>query len=243
VSGRAAGVAETGVTGLLWAALVLGLSVLALTVPAYTSSAVQALGVPATAGLSAQDTIRLSAQVRALVADQEYEPLPATWRGAPAFDAAAVGHLIDVRDVLSAARIATGAAAALLAAYVAWCIARRRWRPLARGLRAAAFGLLGLIALGGIAALLDFSAFFAAFHGLFFADGTWLFPYDSLLIRLFPERFWTTAGVAWAALAAAGAGLLLVTSAVVLRAAPSDALWSPAVALREEEDSRTAQDV
>ena len=55
------------------------------------------------------------------------------------------------------------------------------------------------VLLAAAAAVLDFSAFFTAFHGLFFEAGTWTFPYDSLLIRLFPESFWVAAGVGWAA--------------------------------------------
>jgi len=38
---------------------------------------------------------------------------------------------------------------------------------------------------------------FARFHGLFFAPGTWQFPDDALLIRVFPLRFWTASGAVW----------------------------------------------
>jgi uncharacterized membrane protein len=56
-------------------------------------------------------------------------------------------------------------------------------------------------------ALSDFEWFFSAFHGLFFRAGTWTFPFDSLLIQLFPEPFWAVLGAAWAALV----GLMAVT--------------------------------
>ena len=62
------------------------------------------------------------------------------------------------------------------------------------------------VLLAAAAAVFDFSAFFTAFHGLFFEAGTWTFPYDSLLIRLFPESFWVAAGVGWAALVLTIAG-------------------------------------
>ena len=62
------------------------------------------------------------------------------------------------------------------------------------------------VLLAAAAAVLDFSAFFTAFHGLFFEAGTWTFPYDSLLIRLFPESFWVAAGVGWAVLVLTIAG-------------------------------------
>jgi integral membrane protein (TIGR01906 family) len=226
---------ESAAAGLVWVALALGISVGALTVPVYTSAMVQTLEVPESARLTIGDTVRLSALVRALVVDREYAPLPETWNGRPAFDAAAVSHLMDVRGVLDGARIATGISAALLAVWVGLCIARRRWRALAGGMRAGAYALFGSLVLAGLSAFLDFSTFFAAFHGLFFAAGTWTFPYDSMLISLFPERFWVASGLAWAALSAACAGGLLVAA----RAVPSVTL----TALREEGGSRTADNV
>jgi uncharacterized membrane protein len=57
-----------------------------------------------------------------------------------------------------------------------------------------------LVAVAVIVAIADFERFFAVFHGLFFAEGTWVFAYDSLLIRLFPEPFWMWSGLAWGAL-------------------------------------------
>jgi len=213
---RLSAFAEVGVAALVWAALVTGSAVLALTVPVYTSAMTQALGVPQSSGLPAADVVRLSGQVRALVADSEYDPLPATWAGQPAFDASAVSHLLDVRGVIGFARLATGIAALLLATYVGFCVGTGRLTRLATGMRAGAAASAGVVVLGVAAALTDFSRFFAAFHGVFFASGTWTFPYDSLLIRLFPEPFWIASGVAWAALIALGAGLLLVSARLVL---------------------------
>jgi hypothetical protein len=136
--GRLARAGETAAVALLWVALCAGSSVLALTAPVYTSAMAQALGVPASAGLPVADAVRLAAAVRSLVADSEYEPLPAIWKGAPAFDRAAVSHLLDVRAVISGARLATGAAALLLAVYVSACIAARRFARLRTGMYAAA---------------------------------------------------------------------------------------------------------
>jgi integral membrane protein (TIGR01906 family) len=204
--------AETAVAALLWSALVLGSAVMTLTTPVYTSALTQALDIPASAGLSATDAVRLSGQVRALVADAEFDSLPATWKGTPAFDAAAVSHLRDVRRVFSGARLATGLSALLLAVYVGWCVAVRRFRELARGMVAGAIVLAAGIALALAGAFTSFDALFAAFHGLFFTAGTWTFPADSLLIRLFPERFWEVSGAAWAGLSLIGAGVLALAA-------------------------------
>jgi integral membrane protein (TIGR01906 family) len=236
---RVATAAEATVVGVLWAALVVGLAVGALTVPVYTSAMVQTLKVPESAGLTIRDTVQLSGLVRALVADAEYDPRPPSWNGQPAFDAAAVSHLIDVREVLAGARAATGVAAAVLAIWLSLAVARKRWRPLARGMRAGAYVVLGVMALSVAAAFLDFSTFFAAFHSLFFESGTWQFPADSLLIRLFPEPFWVASGIAWGALSAGGAGLLLVAARIVPPAASS----APKGAPSEDEPSRTADNV
>lgn len=223
--------AESAVAALLWVVLCAGSSVLALTTPVFTSALTQVLGVPATSGLSTEDVVRLSASVRALVADAEYEPLPAEWKGAPAFDAASVSHLLDVRSVISGARVATGVAALMLAIYLATAIALRRLGPLRSGMSVAAGGLVALVVLALAAAVLDFGTLFAWFHSLFFASGTWTFPADSLLIRLFPERFWVAAGASWAA--------LILLSAAVLAAAGH---WL-VPALEGIGASRTAQNV
>jgi uncharacterized membrane protein len=49
---------------------------------------------------------------------------------------------------------------------------------------------------------------FLAFHELFFEPGTYLFPADSDLIRLFPEPFWFDAALA--------AGLAIILPALAL---------------------------
>jgi uncharacterized membrane protein len=124
---------------------------------------------------------------------------------------------MDVRRVIAGAGVATGVAALLLAAYVGFCIVRSRIDRLRTGMRAAA-ALCGVaVVVAVIAATADFSSFFAAFHGLFFRAGTWTFPADSLLIRLFPERFWEASGAAWALLVIAGAAVMLVASRLTRR--------------------------
>ncbi len=215
--GAAVRVGETALVALLWVVLCVGSSVLALTVPVYTSALVQALGVPASAGLSVADTVHLSGAVRELVADTEYDPLPSTWKGRPAFDAAAVSHLRDVRTVISGARLATGVTALLLAAYVSACLAWHRPERLRAGMLAAAWGLVLAVALAAVAAFANFEALFSYFHSLFFASGTWTFPADSLLIRLFPEPFWITSGACWAALVLVAAALLSIVGRRLLQ--------------------------
>ena len=49
----------------------------------------------------------------------------------------------------------------------------------------------------GVWAAIDFQGFFAAFHQLFFSQGNWQFPYDSLLICALPTAFWASMGAVW----------------------------------------------
>ena len=51
--------AEAAAAALLWVVVCVGTSVLALTLPVYTSALTQALGVPASAGLSVDDVVHL----------------------------------------------------------------------------------------------------------------------------------------------------------------------------------------
>ena len=58
--------------------------------------------------------------------------------------------------------------------------------------------LVAFVALGVWAAV-DFNGFFRMFHQLFFSQGNWEFPYDSLLICALPTEFWMGMGVVWLA--------------------------------------------
>lgn len=128
----------------------------------------------------------------------------------------AVVHLDDVRRVIAAANLLT---LVLAATALIWVVVRgRRDRPLlADALRAAAVIIGGSVALAVLVATLDFDSFFSAFHGLFFEPGTWTFPSDSVLIRLFPEPFWTSAGLAWGVLTLGFAGGYLWLARAVRR--------------------------
>lgn len=123
-----------------------------------------------------------------------------------AFDAAseryvlapdAVRHLDDVFGVVQAAKWW------LLAAVVAACVGctatafRGGKRLLGRVLAGAGVSVLALFALLAAWVAIDFDGFFAQFHSLFFAAGTWTFSWDSLLICMYPPEFWVGMGAIW----------------------------------------------
>ncbi len=200
--------AVTVLAALSLAAVLLGSAVLVMLAPAYTRLLVVGVGAPEKAGLSVEQTVRHAEEVRAYVSGAPGVKLPERLDdGRPAFDAWAVSHLADVRDVLSRVRAITGMAGFLALGWLVWALVGLRYRAhvLATSLKAAALIVLGVVAAGAAFALLDFGRFFTLFHALFFETGTWIFPSEALLIRLFPEAFWMVSGAVWAGLSLVGA--------------------------------------
>lgn len=201
-----------------WVLLSLALSILAATIPNFTSVLVDRLDVASAAGLERDEALVLAESVRAFVTGADEDPLPEFYRGRPAFDRAATSHLEDVRSLISLTRLIGGAAALILAAWVVALASRKRWRELGRGIELGGWATVALVGAMLIGGLLDFDAAFVWFHGLFFEAGTWTFPADALLIKLFPEPFWVAAGVTVATVTAlVGAGLVAAGRRVRLR--------------------------
>lgn len=189
--------------------LVLGLSLWVLTTPAYVNALVRVVDSAGSTGLGEQVTLDVAESVRRFVVDPDAPGLPEMIEGVPAFDAAAVSHLADVRDVVVPTRWLT---LVLLVLVPSWGALRWRMpggrRFIAKAARTASAALLSATVLAILAGLFDFNALFAWFHSLFFAEGTWVFPYEALLIRVFPLRFWIAAGATWGALVLIAAVLL-----------------------------------
>ena len=132
-----------------------------------------------------------------------------THEGQPLFTAAEVSHMTDVKIVMLAATAAL-VVLTLACAALAWYLHRTSPGGVRRALFAGAVWLLiALVGLGVLAAT-GWEAFFAGFHSLFFADGTWTFSTADSLIRLYPGQFWVDAAFAVALLTLAGALLTLV---------------------------------
>lgn len=200
---------EAAAAAVVLAVLALGLALLPLQLPWFTEmlSARYSQMPPAQA-------LPLSEAARAFVVGGD-----AGARGAleAAMTPDAVTHLDDVRRVIRGANAATLALTALVATWVALSLARRRASAVAAGFSAGSVLTAALVVLAGLVAVTDFDAFFSAFHGLFFAPGTWTFPSDSVLIRLFPEAFWTTAGIAWGVVTLLVAGVYAAVAALLRR--------------------------
>lgn len=202
---RGAAVAIVAVVSVL---LVIGVTLLPLLTPAYTRTVAGLFDPQERTDLSLARSLEMAEEVRRFVTDADAETLPNVVDGREGFDESSVAHLADVRDVMISARAATGIAAGVLAIAIMLMLARREWRVLGSGLRGGSYLIIGAVLLLGVAGIVDFDGLFAGFHGVFFESGTWTFPYDSLLIQLFPEQFWAVSAALWAALIAVGAGSL-----------------------------------
>ncbi|MCL1796763.1 MAG: DUF1461 domain-containing protein [Eggerthellaceae bacterium] len=109
----------------------------------------------------------------------------------------ALSHLDDVFAVVSAARVIIALLAVLgLVGCIIIGISLGR-KSLGVTLIAAAIMVGAVFVALAIWATLDFPRFFAVLHALFFAEGTWSFSVDSLLIRMYPTQFWVGMGVIW----------------------------------------------
>lgn len=206
---------EAAILGVALALLAIGLSVVLLLPPPFTSVASATYSE-----LPGEQAAELAQAARRFVVSGNEDAKAALNE---VMSADAVEHLDDVRRVMAGADVVTALLALLAAAWIGLAVHQRRLGTVVAALRIGAVLAAGLVAAIAVFAAIDFDAFFSAFHALFFAPGTWVFPSDSVLIRLFPEPFWVAAGVAWGALICLLAGAY--------------ALLARAISVREE--SRT----
>jgi len=155
-------------------------------------------------GLSTSERIRLATVCQDYLASNADIALLANLElpsGEPAFNERELRHMADVQDVFFALTVA-GGMSGLLWLSVGAASLRSGWMK-DRYLNAVLNGSLltfgMLAAVGGFMAV-SWGEFFIAFHRLFFAGDTWLFPNSDTLIRLFPIRFWIDVAIVLVAL-------------------------------------------
>jgi integral membrane protein (TIGR01906 family) len=101
-----------------------------------------------------------------------------------------IAHLLDVRVVFQACINAFIIASIILLVCTITLALKHKYVYIARSLSQGATAVVALTVLIVILGVLNFNALFNAMHQVFFADGSWLFSYDSLLICALPEPFW-----------------------------------------------------
>jgi integral membrane protein (TIGR01906 family) len=211
-------VLETAAVALSFTALLLGVTLGIVAAPGVTSYLIRANRTWVYAGMSEKTTIALADKTRQWVTGDLYakeaDRRPAALSR---YTTDELSHLDDVRAVMAWAQTATGVAAAILATWMVIGLILRRWGAIRRGVLWGGIVPVALVGVLAAAALTDFSATFAVFHSLFFTAGTWEFPADSLLIRVFPAGFWMSAGAVWGLLTVIGGIALVMASRTLPR--------------------------
>lgn len=109
----------------------------------------------------------------------------------------AISHLQDCTSLFQTGRISVGVVAAFgLVGLIALGILKGRRRIGGTCILGASLMLALLIGLA-VWAVLDFNSLFIWMHTMLFSQGNWSFPSDSLLIQLFPESFWAAMAGLW----------------------------------------------
>lgn len=123
--------------------------------------------------------------------------LSKTTDGVATYDDASISHLRDVRAVIFVSRVVAWMAIVIGALAISAMVRRKRWGIAARTFGASCLCIIVPLAVSAFILATNFETAFTVFHGWFFADGTWQFAPDSLLITSFPLEFWMMAAGVW----------------------------------------------
>ncbi len=121
----------------------------------------------------------------------------------PMFSQAALGHMEDVKYITNLSfAFGLGLAIAACATVILTRRSATYRRAILRGLHLGSMLTLAALASLAVIAAAIWDRAFDVFHELFFAAGTWRFPFSDTLIRLYPERLFVDAAIAIIALVA-----------------------------------------
>ncbi len=129
----------------------------------------------------------------------------------------ALNHLDDVNEVITSLRMPLLGITLIATFCLMGLVYLFGAKPAGWALLIAGCATLGLFAVIGFWAAFGFDGFFAVLHGLFFAEGTWVFPADSLLIQMYPQGFWMGMGMWWLGFSCAVALASIIIGYVIIR--------------------------
>ncbi len=110
--------------------------------------------------------------------------------GEPVYMSRELSHMLDVQKVYQSVWHVWQVIIllTLLTGFLLWRFSDHSTLPSA--IQAGGLLTSGLTLGLGLSAIVAWRGWFAAFHQIFFAPGSWLFEYSDTLIRLFPIKFW-----------------------------------------------------
>jgi integral membrane protein (TIGR01906 family) len=149
-------------------------------------------------GLDRDYLVHIADETLAFSLGDENADLPIGTDDRVAFTPEILSHLRDVRVVFQGAIVF---AVVMTVAVIALMVVNGRKggrRPIGRALVGGSLGAVATVTLLAVIGIMNFNALFAAMHKLFFADGTWTFANDSLLICALPQPFWMMCALTWA---------------------------------------------
>ncbi len=109
----------------------------------------------------------------------------------------AISHLDDVNAVLTQSSALLIFLGILLVVCLVYTGVRSGIRWIGSVLMGGGILVIALFVWLGGWAIIDFNGFFEALHGVFFSQGNWSFPADSLMITALPTPFWIGMGIVW----------------------------------------------
>lgn len=113
------------------------------------------------------------------------------------FDSEVFDHLDDVNSLISRLWFPMLGITGIAAFFLMYGIYSYGYGSAANPLLRSGIATLVILLIFALLCIFDFDGFFAALHALFFAEGSWTFPADSLLIEMYPESFWIGMGIVW----------------------------------------------
>jgi integral membrane protein (TIGR01906 family) len=159
-------------------------------------------GFPEAPGFGAAERLDAASRSTAFIVSSAGPDILAEleYRGAPLYTEGEIAHLVDVQRLVRALLQAAVLGTVLigLCAIVARHAGQRGF--LRRVLAAGGWVTMVLVLLVAVGVGFAWRTVFTGFHEVLFPPGTWEFPADSGLIRLFPEVFWRDAATAAASL-------------------------------------------
>ncbi|MCL1847107.1 MAG: TIGR01906 family membrane protein [Coriobacteriia bacterium] len=147
--------------------------------------------------LTHDELVEVAKKGRAYVAGDPEAQLPAGNNERVSFTPDVMQHMEDVRLVIRAAAYMTLAWLALLVVLLVIAGRRGGKRTVSSGLFIGGVSTVVLALILVAIGIISFDALFTTIHKLFFADGTWTFAEDSLLICAYPLPFWIGMGTVW----------------------------------------------